>query len=207
MHLPQRGALLSNSTDRFTVRLTRLGVLALVLVIVASPALIASATTLQVDSGNSGCNDTVGLPFCTIQAAIDAAIPQDTVAISAQTYRESITIDRDLQLQGAVEYNLVRNGMLEDDRNGDRLPDDWKALNTRLGDRLYCGRRSGHLGGCAARVAGNDTSKEVFQVITRSGLANDPYELVVYAATKNASAVSLAIGVRFAVDDVSLVPG
>ena len=40
-------------------------------------ATVALAATLIVDINDPGCSDVVGTPFCTIQPAIDAAVPFD----------------------------------------------------------------------------------------------------------------------------------
>jgi hypothetical protein len=42
-----------------------------------------------------------GCPFTSVQAAIDAAAPGETISICAGTYTETLTIDKDLTLRGA----------------------------------------------------------------------------------------------------------
>ncbi len=98
---------------------------------------------------------------------------------------------------GAVEYNLVLNGMFEDDKDANRLPDLWQAANLRQTDKFVCNKNAVHSGQCAITIKGNNTTKEVFQVIRRAGANGDPYELVVYSASRNAAAGSLDIVVRF----------
>ncbi len=52
---------------------------------------VVSAADLNVD--NSGtCSDATGDPYCTIQAAIDAATTSDTVNVAAGTYNPTSTI-------------------------------------------------------------------------------------------------------------------
>lgn len=62
---------------------------------------MAEAATHNVDAANAACSDTAGAPFCTIQAAINAASPGDRVEIAAGSYIETLTIDRNLTLHGA----------------------------------------------------------------------------------------------------------
>src|SRR5262245_53086305 len=64
------------------------------------PAL-AEAATRNVDKANAACSETAGAPFCTIQAAINAASPNDRIEIAAGSYIETLTIDRNLTLHGA----------------------------------------------------------------------------------------------------------
>ncbi len=101
---------------------------------------------------------------------------------------------------GAVEYNLVSNGMMEDDDDGDRAPDGWLGTNLKRHDRRVCKRKVANNGRCATLLRGrNNATKEFFQSISRpGGIANDQYELVVNYATRNANpANSLEAVVRF----------
>jgi predicted outer membrane repeat protein len=62
---------------------------------------MAEAATRNVDATNAACDDTAGAPFCTVQAAINAAIAGDRIEIAAGSYIETLTIDRNLTLHGA----------------------------------------------------------------------------------------------------------
>jgi predicted outer membrane repeat protein len=62
---------------------------------------MAEGATRNVDAGNAACNDTAGAPFCTVQAAINAASAGDRIEIAAGSYIETLTIDRNLTLHGA----------------------------------------------------------------------------------------------------------
>src|SRR5262245_3669432 len=62
---------------------------------------IAQGATHDVDKASAACDDTAGAPFCTIQAAINAASPNDRIEIAAGSYIETLTIDRNLTLHGA----------------------------------------------------------------------------------------------------------
>src|SRR5262245_54138214 len=62
---------------------------------------MAEAATRNVDKASAACSDTAGAPFCTIQAAINAASPNDRIEIAAGSYIETLTIDRNLTLHGA----------------------------------------------------------------------------------------------------------
>ena len=46
---------------------------------------MAHAATRNVDAASAACNDTAGAPFCTIQAAINAASPNDRIEIAARS--------------------------------------------------------------------------------------------------------------------------
>lgn len=50
----------------------------------------ATAATLNVDGGDPACDDAIGMPYCTIQAAINAAVATDTVLVMPGTYQENI---------------------------------------------------------------------------------------------------------------------
>jgi len=62
---------------------------------------MAYGATRNVDKASAACNDIAGAPFCTIQAAINAAAAGDRVEIAAGSYIETLTIDRNLTLHGA----------------------------------------------------------------------------------------------------------
>ena len=64
------------------------------------PAL-AEGATHDVNAASAACDDIAGAPFCTIQAAINAASPNDRIEIAAGSYIETLTIDRNLTLHGA----------------------------------------------------------------------------------------------------------
>lgn len=60
-----------------------------------------SAATLSVD--NTGvCSDITGTPYCSIQAAINAASPGDTVSVSDSIYPETLDITKSITLQGTT---------------------------------------------------------------------------------------------------------
>lgn len=62
---------------------------------------MAEAATRNVDKASAACSDTTGTPFCTIQAAINAASGGDRIEIAAGSYIETLTVDRSLTLHGA----------------------------------------------------------------------------------------------------------
>jgi predicted outer membrane repeat protein len=62
---------------------------------------MAHGATRNVDKTSAACDDTAGAPFCTIQAAINAASPNDRIEIAAGSYIETLAIDRNLTLHGA----------------------------------------------------------------------------------------------------------
>ncbi|HKP27369.1 MAG TPA: choice-of-anchor Q domain-containing protein [Dongiaceae bacterium] len=61
---------------------------------------MAQGATRNVDKASAACSDTAGAPFCTIQAAVNAASPNDRIEIAAGSYIETLTVDRNLTLHG-----------------------------------------------------------------------------------------------------------
>ena len=67
-----------------------------------------------VDNTDPDCSDLSGNPFCTIQAAIDAAVPGETISIGAGTYFENLVIAKSLTLEGAgMDETLVDGAGLD----------------------------------------------------------------------------------------------
>jgi len=73
--------------------------LTLVLIVVMVPDVFAS----NVNVTDSSCDDSTGIPYCTIQAAVDAAASGDTINVAAGTYSitSDLTIDKKIILQGS----------------------------------------------------------------------------------------------------------
>lgn len=67
-----------------------------------------SAATLTVDGAGS-CDDLVGTPYCTIQAAIDDAVAGDVVEIHEHTYTEDVLVTQSVTLTsvGAVASTII----------------------------------------------------------------------------------------------------
>ena len=102
-------------------------VLSVFLVEVGTPP--AAADTLFVDPGSAGCDDSIGSPYCTIQAAVDAASSLDTISLSAGTHvgsgayvvDMSLTTQKSLTFQGAGMDQTIIDGV--GTRPGFRLVD------------------------------------------------------------------------------------
>lgn len=86
---------------------------------------------------------------------------------------------------GAVEFNLLRNGMLEDDDDGDNIPDDWTGTALGSKDHLYCNPLLAHQGLCYFRFKGAAQTKQLVQQLNRSGSSGDHYAFSLYAAGIN----------------------
>src|SRR5215207_9493297 len=78
-------------------RLLRLSVLAVALSALAAGAGDAHAATLVVDRDKAQCPHA---PYASIQQAVDAAQPGDTVHVCADLYSEQIAVDKPLTLHG-----------------------------------------------------------------------------------------------------------
>jgi len=105
-------------------------ILAATIVVIAAPTPASVPTTLYVDNGGgSGCDDSTTdsttTPFCTIQAAVDAAVNGDTIQVAAGTYTGYsvyvVDVATDLTISGAGEGVTIIDG--ENTRGGVRVVD------------------------------------------------------------------------------------
>jgi hypothetical protein len=89
---------------------------------------------------------------------------------------------------GAIEFNLLANGMMEDDDDGDELPDDWTGTNLAGTDERDCRARFAHEGECFFRMDGDtSTTKQLIQELERAGNAGDNYALTVHNAARSSA--------------------
>ena len=70
---------------------------ALVIALVAAAPSPASVAVRNVDNTNPGCSDTAGNPYCTIQAAVNAASAGEEISVAAGTYHELVTVNKSLR--------------------------------------------------------------------------------------------------------------
>ncbi|OGQ08545.1 MAG: hypothetical protein A3G32_00080 [Deltaproteobacteria bacterium RIFCSPLOWO2_12_FULL_40_28] len=71
------------------------------------------AATLAVDNNDPGCSDIVGTPYCTVQAAVTAALDDDTITIANGIYYENIIApSKGLILIGEDRDNTILDGGL-----------------------------------------------------------------------------------------------
>src|SRR5215469_8593468 len=75
---------------------------------------------------------------------------------------------------GAVEFNLLSNGMMEDDTNQDNVPDGWTGTNLAGADDLYCLPVWIYASHCAFGMRGDPSLvKQLEQSLDRVGNSGD----------------------------------
>ncbi len=68
----------------------------------ALPLQQAHASTRNVDINDGACDDGTGVPvYCHIQAAVTAAVDDDTINVAAGTYAENVALNKRLTMNGA----------------------------------------------------------------------------------------------------------
>jgi hypothetical protein len=104
---------------------------------------------------------------------------------------------------GAVELNLLANGSMEEDDDGDLIPDGWVGTNLASDDQRLCRPVHAHEGDCLFRLAGDaSATKELAQEIERPGNAGDQYAVTLYNAALDSVGPAR---VRVQVDDLQSI--
>lgn len=84
---------------------------------------------------------------------------------------------------GAVEFNLIANGMMEDDKDRDNVPDGWSGSNLADSDDLFCLPEQFYASHCSFRLRGDaNLVKQLSHEVDRVGSSGDRYALVVFAS-------------------------
>jgi hypothetical protein len=84
---------------------------------------------------------------------------------------------------GAVEFNPLSNGMMEDDKNHDNVPDGWTGTNLAAPDDLYCLPVWIYASHCAFGMQGDPSLvKQVAQSLDRVGNSGDRYSMNIRAS-------------------------
>jgi hypothetical protein len=144
--------------------------------------------------------------FATASPAVDQGDPAGCMGdVDGDGVLESLDIDQRGQFRhvdvpiranvcdvGAVEFNLVLNGGMEDDADGDRLPDGWTSVGLDPADKQFCPKKAAHSGDCLFQVRGKaSANKEISQDLGLSGVVGDRYEFAVRSAAHNANPAAL----------------
>lgn len=66
---------------------------------------IATADILEVNNTIS-CSDITGTPYCTIQAAVNAASADDIILVHPGTYNESVIVNKTVTIKAAPGYDI-----------------------------------------------------------------------------------------------------
>jgi len=120
----------------------------LIVLIVAFGLIIAGCIPVvppseQSNIGNLTKGTTINVPvdYSTIQAAITAASPGDTILVAAGTYNENVTIDESVILQGGSGVTLQGSGSGSGFliKSADITIDEFEIKNFAIGIRTYGG--------------------------------------------------------------------
>jgi hypothetical protein len=81
------------------------------MVLVFAASWFVQAAVWHVDSESSSCDDVSGAPFCSLQAAIDAAASGDTILVSNGVYAGEIAVTKSLTIRGSGEDTRIVGAM------------------------------------------------------------------------------------------------
>ena len=144
------------------------------------PAANAQTTNFLVDNNGPNCSDVTGNPFCTITAALNAAVPHSTINVAAGTYIEHVFITKEgitiagcpdaagvTTIQGVgtgavtiwqVDYVTVRNLTINGSPSDSQVTGvrAFNASHSHVLDNTIAGRHGVYLDSCVdTDVSGN----------------------------------------------------
>ena len=82
----------------------------------------------------------------------------------------------------AAATNLVKNGSMEKDANGNGIPNNWTGNGLTPADKRVCNQS--YVGSCSFKMVLDGSPKELYQNVTFVGSAGDEFNLSVWTKGK-----------------------